>query len=55
MKDWNDILSLAEDFEWDEGNIRKNWSELQKKEIQQPARAIEHIKQRLREILSQLR
>jgi uncharacterized protein len=25
MKDWNDILSLAEDFEWDEGNIRKNW------------------------------
>ena len=29
--------------------------ELQKKEIQQPARAIEHIKQRLREILSQLR
>ena len=25
MKDWTDILSLAEDFEWDEGNIKKNW------------------------------
>jgi uncharacterized DUF497 family protein len=25
MKDWNDILSLAEGFEWDEGNVRKNW------------------------------
>ncbi len=25
MKDWADILSLAEGFEWDEGNIRKNW------------------------------
>jgi uncharacterized DUF497 family protein len=25
MKDWTDILSFAEDFEWDEGNIKKNW------------------------------
>ena len=25
MKDWTDILALAEGFEWDEGNIRKNW------------------------------
>ena len=24
MKDWTDILSFAEDFEWDEGNIKKN-------------------------------
>lgn len=26
MKDWTDILSFAEDFEWDEGNIKKNWA-----------------------------
>jgi uncharacterized protein len=25
MKDWTDILSFAEGFEWDEGNIKKNW------------------------------
>ena len=25
MKDWTDILSFAKDFEWDEGNIKKNW------------------------------
>ncbi len=25
MKDWTDILSFAEVFEWDEGNIKKNW------------------------------
>ncbi len=25
MKDWTDILSFAEDFEWDEGNIKKSW------------------------------
>jgi len=25
MKDWTDILSFAQDFEWDEGNIKKNW------------------------------
>jgi len=25
MKDWTDILSFAEDFEWNEGNINKNW------------------------------
>jgi hypothetical protein len=22
---WTDILSFALDFEWNEGNIRKNW------------------------------
>ncbi|OGW39260.1 MAG: hypothetical protein A2Y97_01010 [Nitrospirae bacterium RBG_13_39_12] len=26
MKDWADVLSFAEDFEWDEGNIKKNWA-----------------------------
>ena len=26
MKDWVDVLSFAEDFEWDEGNIKKNWA-----------------------------
>jgi uncharacterized protein len=25
MKDWTDIISFAEDFEWDERNIKKNW------------------------------
>jgi len=25
MIDWTDILSFAQDFEWDEGNIKKNW------------------------------
>jgi uncharacterized DUF497 family protein len=25
MEDWTDILSLSEGFEWDEGNIKKNW------------------------------
>lgn len=25
MKEWADIVSLAEGFEWDKGNIRKNW------------------------------
>ena len=25
MKDWSDILTALEGFEWDEGNIRKNW------------------------------
>jgi uncharacterized protein len=25
MKNWTDIVSFAEDFEWDEGNIKKNW------------------------------
>ncbi|MFZ3138023.1 MAG: BrnT family toxin [Thermodesulfovibrionales bacterium] len=25
MKDWTDIVSFAEDFEWDEGNIKKDW------------------------------
>ncbi len=24
MKEWADILALAEGFDWDEGNIRKN-------------------------------
>ncbi|MDA8242284.1 MAG: BrnT family toxin [Nitrospiraceae bacterium] len=25
MKDWTDILDSIEGFEWDEGNINKNW------------------------------
>ena len=25
MKDRTDILSLSDGFEWDEGNIKKNW------------------------------
>jgi len=25
MKDWSEILSLSEGFEWDEGNLNKNW------------------------------
>lgn len=25
MKDWTDILSISDGFEWDEGNIKKNW------------------------------
>lgn len=25
MENWNDRLALAEGFEWDEGNITKNW------------------------------
>lgn len=25
MRDWSDILALADGFEWDEGNITKNW------------------------------
>ncbi len=25
MKDWSDILGSLEGFEWDEGNIKKNW------------------------------
>jgi uncharacterized DUF497 family protein len=25
MIDWTEILSFAQDFEWDEGNIKKNW------------------------------
>lgn|SRR5208283_983803 len=25
MKDWSAILASLEDFEWDEGNIKKNW------------------------------
>jgi hypothetical protein len=25
MKDWTVILYFAEEFEWDEGNIKKNW------------------------------
>ena len=25
MKDWTDILTFVEGFEWDEGNIKKNW------------------------------
>jgi len=25
MKDWADIVFFAEDFDWDEGNIEKNW------------------------------
>jgi hypothetical protein len=25
MKDWTDIVSYTEGFEWDEGNITKNW------------------------------
>ncbi|MGO9016216.1 MAG: BrnT family toxin [Dissulfurispiraceae bacterium] len=25
MKDWIDILSRSEGFDWDEGNINKNW------------------------------
>lgn len=25
MKDWADILAFVEGFEWDEGNIKKNW------------------------------
>jgi len=29
MKDWVEILSLSEGFEWDEGNINKNWEKHQ--------------------------
>ena len=25
MKDWTDIFDSVEGFEWDEGNIKKNW------------------------------
>jgi len=25
MKDWTDIWASVEGFEWDEGNIKKNW------------------------------
>lgn len=25
MTDWTEILILVEGFEWDEGNIKKNW------------------------------
>ena len=34
MKDWTDTLSLAEGFEWDEGNIKKNWEKHQVSHIE---------------------
>jgi uncharacterized DUF497 family protein len=29
MTDWADIISPADGFEWDEGNIKKNWEKHQ--------------------------
>jgi uncharacterized DUF497 family protein len=34
MNDWADILSLAEGFEWDEGNVKKNWEKHQVSHIE---------------------
>jgi uncharacterized DUF497 family protein len=34
MKEWPQILDLAEGFEWDEGNIRKNWEKHQVSHIE---------------------
>ncbi len=36
------------------GNEHKTEKDLQRKEVRQPSRAIEHVKKRLRDILSQL-